>query len=103
MRASASRRRGRARGEKGSVTGDLIGVRYGQARFSAAAFVRGSRWMFAKTMPEQPHEYRVRDLPSGERSTCLSHESFEWFVEHIREHGERRSYGGRWYVYLLVT
>src|SRR4051812_6765758 len=73
------------------------GVTSGRAGFSAEAFIRGSRWVFATTMPEQPHEYTVRDLPSGERSTCLSHESFEWFVEHIRRHGERRRYGGRWY------
>lgn len=75
----------------------------GEPQSSAAAFIRGSRWVFANTMPDQPHEYTIRDLPSGERSTCLSHESFEWFVQHIREKGERRMYGGRYYVYLPVT
>jgi len=73
-------------------------VMSGRAGFRAAAFIRGSTWVFAKTLPEPPNEYTVRDLPSGERSTCQSDESFEWFVEHIREHGERRRYGRSWYV-----
>jgi hypothetical protein len=38
----------------------------------------------------------------GSQSTCLSHDSFEWFVRYIREHGELSKYGGRAYIYLEV-
>ena len=67
-------------------------------------FVAGSTWTFAKTMPRDPHEYTVRDLvnPDARRSTCLSHDTFEWFVRLIREHGTPGEFGGRRYLYLTV-
>ena len=42
-------------------------------------FVESSQWTFAKTMPEWPHEYLVRDRVDQER--------FEELVRHIRVHG----------------
>lgn len=67
-------------------------------------FIAGSKWVFAKTMPHSPHEYTVRDLmnPNARRSSCLSHDTFEWFVHHIREFGQRRKYGRASYIYLEI-
>jgi hypothetical protein len=48
-------------------------------------FVSEERWTYAKTMPEWPHEYLVRERVDGSR--------FEALVVHIRSHG----YGGRFY------
>jgi len=48
-------------------------------------FVTSSKWIFAKTMPEWPHEYLVRDR--------VDRVLFESLVLHIRQHGfERRFY-----------
>jgi hypothetical protein len=49
------------------------------------AFVDRERWTFAKTMPEWPHEYLVRDR--GDEKL------FVRLVEHIRAHG----YEGHFY------
>jgi hypothetical protein len=43
------------------------------------AFVNEQTWTFAKTMPEWPHEYIVRDR--------VDEELFERLVVHIRTHG----------------
>ena len=69
-----------------------------------AFFIERSGWVFAKTMPENPHEYTVRDLANADarKSTCLSHDTFEWFVRYIREHGQRRKWGRRMLSYLEV-
>ena len=48
-------------------------------------FVDEERWTFAKTMPEWPHEYLVRD-----RVDCVR---FEALIEYIRAHG----YEGHFY------
>jgi hypothetical protein len=42
-------------------------------------FVDTEQWTFAKTMPEWPHEYLVRDR--------VDSDLFEALVLHIREHG----------------
>jgi hypothetical protein len=48
-------------------------------------FVDTAEWTFAKTMPEWPHEYIVRDR--------VDVSLFEALVRHIRAHGfERRFY-----------
>lgn len=48
-------------------------------------FVASSKWTFAKTMPEWPHEYLVRDR--------VDRSLFEALVRHIRQHGiEQRFY-----------
>lgn len=52
---------------------------------SLRSFVDGQRWTFAKSMPDWPHEYIVRDSADAA--------SFEALVVHIRTHG----YEGRFY------
>ncbi|HPL68418.1 MAG TPA: hypothetical protein PLG94_17920 [Smithellaceae bacterium] len=48
-------------------------------------FIESSQWTFAKTMPEWPHEYLVRDR--------VDRVLFEALVCHIRQHGiEQRFY-----------
>lgn len=42
-------------------------------------FITSSKWTFAKTMPEWPHEYLVRDR--------VNKMFFEALVRHIRQHG----------------
>ena len=49
------------------------------------AFVNEQKWVFAKTMPEWPHEYIVR--------ARVDEEFFERLVLHIRTHG----YKGKFY------
>ncbi len=48
-------------------------------------FVNHEIWTYAKTMPEWPHEYLVRDR--------VDEELFEQLIRHIRSHG----YEGRFY------
>ena len=50
-----------------------------------SAFLDAELWTFAKTMPEWPHEYLVRDRVDAEL--------FKATVRHIRTHG----YEGRFY------
>jgi hypothetical protein len=53
-------------------------------------FVDEQRWTFAKTMPQWPHEYIVRDRVDERR--------FEDLVRHIRAHGRE----GRFYKKVLT-
>ena len=53
-------------------------------------FVDTQLWTFAKTMPEWPHEYIVRDR--------VDEELFERLVVHIRAHGVE----GRFYERVLT-
>lgn len=48
-------------------------------------FINDERWTFAKTMPDWPHEYLVRDR--------VDRKLFERTVKHIRSNG----YVGRFY------
>ena len=48
-------------------------------------FIDSVQWTFAKTMPEWPHEYIVRDR--------VDEDLFVQLVRHIREHG----YEGKFY------
>jgi Fe-S cluster biosynthesis and repair protein YggX len=58
------------------------------------AFIEKSRWVFAKTMADHPHEYTLRkEADEGE---------FLFFVIFIREHGYPGRFGGRRYTYLDV-
>jgi hypothetical protein len=57
-------------------------------------FIAQAPWRFAKTMLHMPHEYTV----CGETPD----DDFEWFVRHVREHGYRARFGGRFYNYLEV-
>src|ERR1700690_4404087 len=54
-------------------------------------FINANNWTFAKTMPENPHWYIVRDK-------CSSEEDFKGFVMHIRKHGYRVKFKGSWYT-----
>lgn len=53
------------------------------------------RWQFAKTMPQNPHEYTVRDWDPDEAS-------FERFAALIRQHGWVGVAFGREWTYLDV-
>lgn len=54
------------------------------------AFVANARWIFARTMPKNPHWYTLRkESPQ---------DAFEAFVVFIRENGYREEFGGRWYI-----
>ena len=53
-------------------------------------FVNGQTWTFAKTMPEWPHEYIVRDR--------VDEQLFVDLVHHIRSHGR----DGKFYEKVLV-
>ena len=58
------------------------------------SFIETHKWVFAKTMPETPHEYTLRRL--------ANEEEFIFFVAFIREYGDTRKFKGRKYVYLDV-
>ena len=53
-------------------------------------FIASSKWTFAKTMPEWPHEYIVRER--------VDRVLFEALVRHIRQHG----FEGRFYQRVLT-
>jgi hypothetical protein len=55
-------------------------------------FVLASRWTFAKSMPEMPHEYTHRRWARDERL-------FEQAVLFIREHGYKQKFRGTTYTY----
>ena len=55
-------------------------------------FVDGEAWTFAKTMPEWPHEYLVRDRVD----TTL----FESLVRHIRQYGDEGKFYERTLTYF---
>ena len=55
-----------------------------------SALVDRERWTFAKTMPEWPHEYLVRDR--------VDKGLFVRLVEHIRAHG----YEGHFYQKTII-
>lgn len=54
------------------------------------AFIDGETWKFAKTMPEWPHEYLVKEK--------VDPQLFEAAVRHIREHG----FEGRFYSRVMT-
>jgi hypothetical protein len=53
-------------------------------------FIKSSQWTFAKTMPEWPHEYIVRER--------VDKVLFEALVRHIRQYG----FEGRFYQRTLI-
>lgn len=55
-------------------------------------FVRGSKWTFARTMPQWPHEYIVRD-----RVDAML---FERLVRHIRANGVEGTFYRETFVYF---
>ena len=61
----------------------------------ARAFIARYPWTFAKTMPQNPHEYVVR-------AKCRDDAAFDDMVLTIREHGKPVLWHGKRYTYLLV-
>jgi hypothetical protein len=58
------------------------------------AFVASHRWIFARTMPHNPHEYTLRrHTDSG---------VFDAAVRYIREHGRMETYAGKPYRTLYL-
>jgi hypothetical protein len=53
-------------------------------------------WIFARTMPSNPHWYTVRRKWARD-------EDFAWVVEFIRRHGYKQRYGAGWYTVLDVN
>ena len=59
-------------------------------------FIQSSQWRFAKTMPQWPHEYVVREWRPDQEQV------FERLVGFIRTHGYDAEFGGATYRYLEV-
>ena len=55
-------------------------------------FVREAKWTFAKTMPEWPHEYIVRER--------VDENLFDWLVRHIRANGHEEAFYTEKYIYF---
>lgn len=55
-------------------------------------FIESSQWTFAKTMPEWPHEYLVRDR--------VDRVLFEALARHIRQHGIEQCFYQRVLTYF---
>ncbi|MDL2238521.1 hypothetical protein LJC56_11980 [Christensenellaceae bacterium OttesenSCG-928-K19] len=57
-------------------------------------FISSQQWIFAKTMPQNPHWYVCKDkLPSTEDKQI-----FELFVQYIRDNGIAELYQGKKYI-----
>jgi hypothetical protein len=63
------------------------------------SFIDRAQWTYAKTMPDQPHEYAVRAkcVKDG-----ITEDEFEQVVQMIRTHGYRRRRGKSYYTYVNV-
>ncbi|HZL79374.1 MAG TPA: hypothetical protein VFC17_11030 [Candidatus Limnocylindrales bacterium] len=55
-------------------------------------FVKEAKWTFAKTMPQWPHEYIVRDQ--------VDESLFEQLVRHIRANGNAGAFYQETYIYF---
>jgi hypothetical protein len=53
------------------------------------------QWIFAKTMPHNPHHYTLRETWAADASP-----SFDDVVMFIREHGYREKYSKTWYTLM---
>jgi len=58
--------------------------------------VVGAAFQFAKTMPQNPHEYTLR-------KNWLSGKQFEEVVQYIRDNGVKENFGGRNYIYFYYA
>lgn len=54
-------------------------------------FVRGEKWTYAKTMPQWPHEYIIRER--------VDENLFEQLVRHIRANGLEGAYYQETFIY----
>jgi hypothetical protein len=63
-------------------------------------FIESRQWVFAKTMPQWPHEYTVRKFQDSKDEQA----QFEQAVAFIRAHGEPRTFAptGRRAVYFDI-
>jgi len=61
-----------------------------------AGLLENAEWRFAKTMPQNPHWYTLRQ-------TWARDEDFVWCVEQIRALGYRTKFQGDWYTQLDVN
>ena len=59
-------------------------------KFNTKEFIEKNNWHFAKTMPQNPHEYCLR------RETDET--EFEEFVKLIRREGYQELYWGKMYI-----
>lgn len=57
-----------------------------------SALLSAARWIFAKTMPDNPHDYTLRK--------DWNDDDFVFVVQYIRQHGYQGKFGGRTYTYL---
>jgi hypothetical protein len=60
--------------------------------FDPVAFIERHPWTFAKTMPENPHEYIVRDNVQDDAG-------FDAMIRHIRQHGQPKVWRKRVFLY----
>jgi len=60
-----------------------------------ADLIERSNWIFAKTMPENPHYYMLR-------KECADDKDFVRFVELIRQYGHKYKFKNSWYDRLIV-
>jgi len=58
--------------------------------------LESQKWIFAKTMPQNPHCYTLRERWGND-------EDFAWVVSYIREHGYVGRFGKTRYTYLDVN
>ena len=63
----------------------------------AKKFITENKWVFAKTMPENPHEYTVKTKLNEDGK-----KEFEWFVQYIRDNGIPKKFNKRKYIYLEI-
>ena len=57
-------------------------------------FIDSAYWKFAYTMPENPHEYTLREWAQKNGQE----EIFDLFILYIRKYGYRRKYKGNLYI-----
>ena len=62
----------------------------------ARQYSQSVRWQFAKTMPETPHEYTVRQWRPDKEA------DYDWFAKVIYRHGRDQLFMGKKYRYLYV-
>ena len=69
-------------------------IRHAMTDFErVSALLAAQNWVFAKTMPDNPHEYTVR-------KNWKSDDDFVFVVQYIRQHGYPGKFGGKTYTYL---
>ena len=59
--------------------------------------IEGNEWVFAKTMPEIPHYYIVRDNLSDDDKKL-----FNEFGEYIKENGYTEEFYSKQYLYIDI-